>query len=130
VGSRSVVERHYPAARRTWLKFSDDHYSGANLFALRGPNTLPALRLWSSIEQDRKKSWKIFSRFGPYLLLRALTRTISLQAAVERAGKRLGIKAGVVRMNEPEAVMDVDKVADFELAERVIARRSADPGAG
>jgi hypothetical protein len=33
---RRIVERRYPETRRTWLKFADGHYSGANLFALRG----------------------------------------------------------------------------------------------
>jgi GTP:adenosylcobinamide-phosphate guanylyltransferase len=123
VGARSLVERSYPETRRTWLKFSDDHYSGANLFALRGPATAPALALWSTIEKDRKKSWRILSSFGPRLLLRALTRTIGLDAALLRAGKRLGVRAGAVRMRQAEAVMDVDKVSDFELAESILAQR-------
>lgn len=123
VGARSLVERAYPETRRTWLKFSDDHYSGANLFALRGPATLPALALWSTIEKDRKKGWKILSSFGPRLLLRALTRTLTFDEALRRAGQRLGVRAGAVRMVEAEAVMDVDKPSDFELAESVLKQR-------
>ncbi|MCX7864334.1 MAG: hypothetical protein N2423_04745, partial [Novosphingobium sp.] len=96
-----------------------------NLFALMGPQALPALALWSSVEQDRKKVWRIFARFGPWLMLRALSRTISLDSAVASAGARLGLRAGVVRMSRAEAVMDVDKPADHALAERIIASREA-----
>ena len=125
VSARSVVERQYPETRRTWLKFSDDHYSGTNLFALRGGESVPLLELWSSIEQDRKKSWKILTRFGPLLSLRALTRTITLEAAITAAGKRFGLRAGAVVMTNAEATMDVDKVADFEIAERIFENRPA-----
>lgn len=121
VGERSIVEAAYPETRRTWLKFSDGHYSGANLFALRGPKVLPALKFWSGVENDRKKSLTIFSRFGPYLLFRALTRSISFAQAMKQAGKRLGLDARPVTLPQAEAVIDVDKPADLHLVEAILA---------
>lgn len=121
VGDRKIVEARYPMTKRTWLKFRDGHYSGANLFALRNENTLAALNLWSTIEQDRKKSWKIISSFGPRLLLRALTRSIAFSDAVGRAGRRLGVIAAPVSLPQPEAVIDVDKPSDLELAEHILS---------
>ena len=38
---RATMLARYPENRRTWLKFSDGHWSGANLFAL-AKRTLPA----------------------------------------------------------------------------------------
>lgn len=121
VGDREIVEARYPMTRRTWLKFRDGHYSGANLFALRGENTLAALDLWATIEQDRKKGWKIISSFGPRLLFRALTRSIGFEDAVGRAGKRLGVDAKPVILAQPEAAIDVDKPSDLELAETILS---------
>ncbi|MXO90985.1 NTP transferase domain-containing protein [Pontixanthobacter aquaemixtae] len=127
VGERSVVEKSYPATRRTWLKFSDGHFSGANLFALRNDKVMRALNLWSTVEQDRKKSLSILSRFGPVLLFRALTRTISFANAVRKAGGRLGVEAKPVVMSQAEAVIDVDKPADLELVKSILANaRKAD----
>lgn len=121
VGERSNIENLYPMTRRTWLKFSDGHFSGANLFALRDGKAMAALDLWSTVERDRKKSWKIISRFGPYLLLRALTRTITFQDAIRKAGNRLGLNAGPVVLSQPEAAIDVDKPSDLELAETILS---------
>lgn len=120
VGERRIVEQAYPATKRTWLKFSDGHYSGANLFALRNDKVGAALELWSSVEQDRKKSLSIMSRFGPLLLLRTLTRTITFPGALSRAGGRLGVTAKPIVMSQPEAVIDVDKIADLKLVEDIL----------
>lgn len=123
VGERATLEGQYPTSRRTWLKFADGHYSGANLFALRNLKVASALVLWESIEQDRKRAWRLFSRFGPRLLLRALTRSISFARAVQRAGARLSLRVKPIVLSAPEAAIDVDKLSDLELAEKVLASR-------
>lgn len=122
-GERRIVEAGYPNTRRTWLKFSGGHYSGANLFALRNAGVSAALELWSGVEQDRKRGLAVISQFGPWLLLRALTRTITFPQALAKAGRRLGIVAKPVVMSQAEAVIDVDKPADLVLAETILCER-------
>lgn len=119
---REVVLTAYPDNRRTWLKFRDGHWSGANLFALQSAASLPALKLWAEAEQDRKKAWKLFLHFGPWLALKAMTRRIGLQDALSIAGKRLGLIAKLVPMAQAEAAIDVDKLSDHVLAEAILAK--------
>jgi len=126
-GERRIVEQRYPATRRTWLRFSDGQFSGANLFALRNAKVGAALALWAGIEQHRKKGWKLLGRFGPLLFLRALTRSIGLEAGLRRAGERLGIAVRPVVLSAPEAAIDVDKLDDLALAEAILS--DADAGA-
>ena len=126
----AMVERQnmlarFPDAKRTWLRFADGAWSGANLFALRSDNALKALDLWASVEKDRKKAWKLFLHLGPYLAFRAITRTIGLRAVLAKAGRRLGLSATLVPMSDPVAAIDVDKVADHALAEHILEKRSA-----
>jgi CTP:molybdopterin cytidylyltransferase MocA len=121
---RAVVERSYPETRRTWIKFRDGHYSGANLFALVSPASRTALELWSKAERDRKKALRILLFFGPTIFLRALTRTISLDGAVAKVGRDLRLRLQVVRLAIAEAAIDVDKPADLALVERIVAARS------
>lgn len=125
----AMVERQrlvaaYPGNKRTWLRFADGDWSGCNLFALTSGSARPALLLWAEAEQDRKKAWKLFLHFGPLLALRAITRTIGLAAALEKAGKRLGLTARLVPMRFAEAAIDVDKPSDHALAELILKRRS------
>jgi GTP:adenosylcobinamide-phosphate guanylyltransferase len=121
VVERAVVEAAYPETRRTWLKFSDGHYSGANMFALTGEKAREPLKFWARAEKDRKKALKILWFFGPTVFLRAFTRTISISGAVAKVGRSLGIALRVVRLPFAEAAIDVDKQADLELAERIVA---------
>jgi GTP:adenosylcobinamide-phosphate guanylyltransferase len=120
---RRVVDAAYPETRRTWLRFSDGDYSGANLFALGGPAAHKALALWSRVEKDRKKALRLLLYFGPMLALRAITRTISLDAAVARVARRSGLTVKPVRLSVAEAAIDVDKPADLALVERILKAR-------
>lgn len=123
VVGRETMMTQYPETRRTWLRFRDEAYSGANLFAMHGERCLPALRLWSRAEADRKHAFRLFWHFGPRLAIRAITRTISFDAALDRAARKLGMTARPVRLQQAEAAIDVDKLADHRLAETILARR-------
>lgn len=120
---RRTVEAAYPETRRTWLRFSDGDYTGANLFALRTPASRKALEIWSNIEQDRKKALRLLTFFGPMLALRALTRTISFDRALTRIGARIGTRVRAVRLPFADAAVDVDKQSDLELVEHILTRR-------
>jgi GTP:adenosylcobinamide-phosphate guanylyltransferase len=124
VVARDIVETAFPEARRTWLRFGDGDVSGANLFALRTKAAHKALAVWASVEKDRKKAVRLMLSFGPVLALRALTRTITLDAALARIGKRLELSIAAVRLPFAEAAVDVDKEADLILAERILADQS------
>lgn len=124
---RATMLAAYPGNKRTWLRFSDGAWSGANLFALHSDGARGALELWAEAEQDRKKAWKLFLHFGPLLALRAITRTIGLATALGKAGKRLGLSAHLVPMPMAEAAIDVDKVSDHVLAEKIFLTRLDQP---
>jgi molybdopterin-guanine dinucleotide biosynthesis protein A len=127
VVDRPTIERAYPETRRTWLKFSDGHYSGANLFALAGADSGRALDFWSRIERDRKKALKMLTFFGPTIFVRVLTRTISLDDVAARVGNALRLRLRPVRLPFAEAAIDVDKPSDLELVERIVARGAPAP---
>jgi 2-phospho-L-lactate guanylyltransferase (CobY/MobA/RfbA family) len=127
---QAVVHGAYPDNRRTWLRFADGAWSGANLFALQGPRARAALASWAEVEQDRKKALRLIWHFGPVLALRALTRTIGLHKAIAAAGRRLGLTARLVALPQATAAIDVDKPADLALADRILRAREAPAAAG
>lgn len=120
---RQVLLAAYPESRRTWLKFRDGWWSGANLFWFGGPQVAPLLDFWSGIEADRKKGWRIIGAFGPWLLAGVALRLIGIHDGVRRAGRRFGLDARIVPMPQPEACIDADKPEDIALIEAIMARR-------
>jgi len=123
VSSRTLLAA-YPNNRRTWLKFAGGHWTGANLFALRSHKAMPALFAWSEVERDRKKALKLIWHFGALLALRAVTRTITLEAAIAQAGHKLGARIKPIDLPFAEAGIDVDKPGDHALAERILKARA------
>lgn len=121
--SRSTLSRIADPTKRTWLKFRDDAVSGANLFALRSPAVMEALRYWSSLERHRKQPWRMAAKLGPALLFNVLLRRLTLDEAFDRAGARLNVQAKAVRLPFPLAAVDVDKVSDHAQVETILAQR-------
>jgi len=121
VVERANLVRRFPDAKRTWLKFRGGAYTGANLFALRSGAVAPAIELWRSVEQDRKKAWRIVSVLGPHVLLAVALRLVTIDAVLARLGGRLRLSINAVRLSNPLAGIDVDKVEDHALAEAILA---------
>lgn len=123
VEQRNLMRR-LPATKRTWLKFRGGAYTGANLFALHSPKVSRAIELWRSVEQDRKKAWRIVSVLGPHVLLAVALRLVSIDAVLAQLGGRLGLAIRAVRLSNPLAGVDVDKVEDHALVEAILERRA------
>lgn len=124
VVSKSVLQRRFPLSRRTWMRFGDGDYTGANLFALTDKRALIGLEFWAGVEQGRKTGWRLVAKFGPWLLARALLRRVTLQGALDEAGAKLGMRVRAIVLDDPLAAVDVDKLADLELATAVLEGRA------
>ena len=119
---RRILLARYPGSRRTWLKFRDGWWSGANIFWFGSDRARSIIALWQEVEQDRKKGWKILAAFGPMALLGALLRISTLRGGIARVGRKFGLTARLVAMAQPEACIDADKPEDVALIETILGR--------
>jgi GTP:adenosylcobinamide-phosphate guanylyltransferase len=119
----SAIKKAYPDAERTYLRFRDERYSGANLFAILAPDGRRAVAFWRLVEQERKRPWRLVRAFGWRPLLAYLLGRLTLDDAMARASHVIGARLAAVVMPYPEAAIDVDKLADLELVETILARR-------
>lgn len=123
VVNKKRVMRRLPETHRTWIPFRGGAYTGANLFVLRSAKSASVLRAWQSVEQDRKKVLKLMWSLGPEIFVRALLRTMTIDEAMHRVSARLGLSIRAIRLSDPLAAVDVDKVSDHQLVERLLAER-------
>jgi GTP:adenosylcobinamide-phosphate guanylyltransferase len=124
-----VVERgnllgRLPQTRRTWLPFRGGAYTGANLFALSSPAVRPAIELWRSVEQDRKKASRVIGLLGPLVLAGVALRLLNIDQVLVRLGRKLELSIGAVRLSNPLVGVDVDKAEDHALVEAILAGRA------
>lgn len=121
--SRVTIEARFPEAKRTYLRFRDGAFSGANLFLFRTPNAERAAAFWRRVESERKHPWRMARAFGLGTLLLFLARRLDLDAALVRASRVIGAEIRAIRLPIAEAAVDVDKIEDLELVRRILAER-------
>ena len=113
-----------PQTKRTWLRFRGGAYSGANLFAFGSSKAARATALWRSVEQDRKKGWRVVAALGPVALIGAVLRLRTLDQTLASIGRRLGLDIRKVELANPLAAVDVDKPSDHELVTAILEGRA------
>lgn len=124
----SVIAKRFPAAKRTYLPFRGERYSGANLFAFMTPDARKVALFWQAAEQHRKQPWRMVSKFGVVSLLLFVLKRLDLAQAFERASNAVRARISAVVMPMAEAAVDVDKVSDWELVNRILDERVRNAG--
>ncbi|MBA3669004.1 MAG: NTP transferase domain-containing protein [Sphingomonas sp.] len=120
VESAGLLAR-FPQAQRTWIGFKGGRYSGANLFAFGSAKVAGAVDHWSVVEQERKKGWRLLFALGPSVLLGALFKLRTIEQTAAAIGGKLGLSIRIVQLSDPLAAIDVDKPADLEMVEAILA---------
>ena len=121
---KATLDARLPQTKRTWLKFRGGAYSGANLFAFGSRDAAAAVALWRSVEQDRKKGWRMIAALGPAVLMGAVLRVRTIDQTLASIGARLGLTIRKVELCDPLAAVDVDKPADHALVTAIIEGRA------
>lgn len=116
----AIVRAAYPGSKRTVLKFRDGEYCGTNLFALLNKSGKAGPAFWTGLEAERKKPWRMARRIGIGLLLRYLLGRLTLENALASLSEAMGCRVGYVLIEEPRAAIDVDSLADRDLAEQIL----------
>lgn len=122
---RRLHESRFPEVPHTWAKLRDGTYCGAGFITLR-PRVWPLLSQF--IEQlgaARKNPLRLASLFGWDVLLRFALRRLSVADAQNRASAILGARVCAVFSEHPEMAVNVDRVSDVALAQKLIAREGS-----
>jgi len=113
---RSVMERRFPSARRTFARLREGTFVGGDLTLLR-PSALKAdLELMRALAGKRKNVLKQARMFGLRMLVRFVLGRVTLAQAEAHASKVLGIRGRAVICPYAEIGMDVDKPFQLEIA--------------
>ena len=121
----ALVSEAYPGIKKTVLRFSDGDFCGCNLFAFLTPEGRHAARFWRRIEQERKKPLLVIGLLGWSAVLRYRLGLLSLEEALARLGKRLGLRMRAVILPYANAAIDVDSIADLMLVKGALAQAAA-----
>lgn len=122
-----TVTATYPGAIRTFYRFRGRRYSGCNLFLARTAAAAKVASFWQRMERHRKRPLRLIWEIGPVALLGVLSGCLSLERAFAHVSRLTGAVIAPVILPFPEAPIDVDKAADFELVSEILRKREGRP---
>ncbi|KLI63992.1 nucleotidyltransferase family protein [Aurantiacibacter marinus] len=123
---REEIDQAMPGSKRTYLRFADGHWSGCNLFYLQTASAERAINIWSTVEADRKRPWRIVARLGFGTLFSMLLGRLTLADGLARLGQKIGIRASLVPASNGLAAVDVDNAEDLSAVRALLLARHRD----
>lgn len=126
VARLDTVLARFPGTRRTAIRLRDGPFCGCNLFAFVTTEGHQLAQFWRRVEAQRKRPWRlVVGALGWAAVFRYLAGRLTLEQALARLSKRLGVRLGAVVLPFAEAAVDVDSPADHALVEAVLAAQAA-----
>lgn len=112
---QDVMETRFPDSHRTFTKLKDMQVCGADMNITHVRMATEHLDMWENLIGNRKSPLKQAAIIGYGTLFMLLTGQLTLDEAVERATKRIGITGRAIVWEHAEPCMDIDKPHQLEL---------------
>jgi GTP:adenosylcobinamide-phosphate guanylyltransferase len=118
-----VLSAH-PQGQRRFYRFRDGEYSNCNLYGLsrRGLALAESFREGG---QFAKNPMRIARAFGLLNLLIMRSGLISLDRAMRRLGRRMGLRVSALVLADGAHAIDVDNARTYSIAAELLDRRAA-----
>jgi hypothetical protein len=120
--AQAVLDK-YPEGNRAFHRFRDGAFSSCNIYALLTPRALAAPRVFNSGGQFGKKPKRLIGAFGLWAFLLYKSRLFTLRTVLKALSRAIGLRTAPVVMPFAEGPIDVDRMQDWELANRIVAAR-------
>lgn len=122
--AQAVLDK-YPEGNRAFHRFRDGAFSSCNLYALLTPRSLEAPRVFNSGGQFGKKPRRLIGAFGLFAFFLYKSRLFTLKTILHALSRTIGLSTAPVLMPFAEGPIDVDRMQDWDLANRIAAAREA-----
>ncbi len=120
LASHDLVASAFPGVGRTAVQFQEGGYCGCNLYAFLTPRARAAAAFWQRVERQRKTPRRLISTLGLIPVLRYAVGRLTIRGGLAGLSRRLSLRVEAVMMPFPEAAVDVDKVSDLALVEKIL----------
>lgn len=126
--TRKRVLAVHPDGQRRFYGFADDDYSNCNLYSLASDRVLSAAEAFRSGGRFSRNPARIAAAFGLVNLLLMRLGWVSLERAMERISRRMGLSLRAVVLTDGSQAIDVDNRRTYAIAMQQLEMRIADSG--
>jgi len=117
--ARYILEK-YPEGNRAFHRFRDGAFSSCNIYALMNERSLKGTRVFATGGQFGKRPKRLIGAFGLAAFLLYKSRLLKLRGFLNFLSFAVGVRPGAVLMPFAEAPIDVDRMQDWDLANRIV----------
>lgn len=121
---RETMEKRFPGSKRTYTRFKDIELCGGDMNVVRASLSTND-EFWEKVIASRKNALKQASLVGFDTLILLLFHAITLEGAVKKVTKRIGLTGRALVCPYAEVGMDVDKPNQLEIVRADLARQKA-----
>lgn len=122
VVEQNVMEAAFPGVKRTYMKFRDGRFCGADMHVV-GTKAIEKLAALGFV-QHRKKPFKLIAMAGIGTILRMVFYPLSLKNAEKIVEERFGIHGKPVINLNAEIAMDIDTLQHLEIVRETLVERN------
>ena len=122
---RKAMEGLFPGCRRTFFRFRDREVCGGDVAVIGTSLFSKDTGVWQKLTEVRKSRWKTAATIGLDVLLLFLLGLLSIDEAVRKASRRLGVQGRALFCPYPEVGMDVDKPFQLDIVNEYLLRRGS-----
>lgn len=122
--SAKTVQAVYPDTKRTYIRLRDGAYTGGNVHLTRKETFLQNQDIGKRMFDLRKNPVGMVRVLGLSFIVKYFFHTLTIGLLEQKAGALLSAKVKAVVTGYPELGVDVDKLTDLELADRVLSKKT------
>ena len=125
--ARYVLET-YPDGARAFHRFRDGQFSSCNLYAFLTPKAFKGAAIFNGGGQFGKKPKRLIGAFGLLAFLVYKSRAVKVRSFIRFLSRAIGVRTVPVFLPFAEGPIDIDRMSDWQLAERIIRERESAAG--
>jgi len=120
VVERSVMESRFPGAGRSFVRLRDGSFAGGDLLMIRSSVIQNNRQLFRDIASSRKSAWQMVRLLGLGMIVRFLTRSLTVAQAEKKVSQILGCRGKAIISPYAELGMDVDKPHQLDMVRSLL----------
>jgi len=121
--SEEVVLKDYANSGLAFHRLKDGGFSSCNLYALKTPASLKAVKIFEGGGQFGKRHMRILKAFGLWPFVIYKLKLKGLSGMLDAIGRRMKLSVEVSWLDYPWGPIDVDHKHSFELTEATLKKR-------
>lgn len=118
----------HPEGQRRFYDLSDGAYSNCNVYAIAGAEVMRLAEAFREGGQFARNPSRLRRIVGPLNILLFHFRLVSLDGAMKRLSRRVGLRIEAVVLEDGAHAVDVDNPRTYRIAEAILRRRQGAAG--